>query len=63
MSKFGAELIESLSEAALHAEGSPNGVRVRVVTVPYVKAISENLHVTQDEFPASYGVSLETLRG
>jgi hypothetical protein len=30
MPKFGAELIESLSEAVAHAEGRPNGVRVRV---------------------------------
>jgi putative transcriptional regulator len=61
MSKFGAELLESLSEAVAHAEGRPNGVRV--VAAPDVRAIREELHMTQDEFAGSHGIPLATLKG
>ena len=40
MSKFGAELIESLTEAVAHAEGhAVPGMRVTAVERPDVKAI------------------------
>jgi putative transcriptional regulator len=33
------------------------------VAVPDVRAIREELHMTQDEFAASYGIPLATLKG
>ena len=63
MSKFGEDLIESLGEAVAHAKGEATGVRVRVIHVPDVRAIREDLHMTQDEFAASYGIPLATLKG
>ncbi len=38
-------------------------MRVRVVAVPDVRAIREEPHMTQDEFAASYGIPLATLKG
>jgi putative transcriptional regulator len=50
MNKFSKELIESLTEACEHAEGRPSGVRVHVVEVPDVRAIRQQLGMSQQEF-------------
>ena len=63
MSKFGEDLIESLGEALAHVRGEPNGVRVHVIQMPDVRAIREQLQMTQDEFAASYRIPLPTLKG
>jgi putative transcriptional regulator len=63
MSTFGQDLIESLGEAVAHAKGEVTGVRVRMIRVPDVRAIREDLHMTQDEFATSYGIPLATLKG
>jgi putative transcriptional regulator len=62
MSKFGKELIESMSEALAHAEGKPTRARVRIVEVPDVRAIREHLHLSQQEFAQAYHIPLATLK-
>jgi putative transcriptional regulator len=62
MSKFGNELIESLTEAADHAEGKPNSARVQVVEVPDVRAIRLHLRMSQGEFSSAYRIPLATLK-
>jgi len=62
MSKFGRELIESLTEALAHAQGKPNSVRVTVVEVPDVRAIRRGLRMSQQEFARVYRIPLATLK-
>jgi putative transcriptional regulator len=62
MSKFGEELIESLTDAVAHARGKASGVRVRSVEVPDVRAIRRKLHMSQHEFAAAYRIPLPTLK-
>ncbi len=62
MSKFGKELIESLTDAAAHAKGEKSGVRVHTVEVPDVRAIRRKLHMSQHEFAATYRIPLPTLK-
>ncbi len=62
MTKFGKELIESLSQAAAHAEGRrAKGVRVTKVELPDVKAIRRALRMSQHRFAAAYRIPLPTL--
>ena len=63
MSKFGEELIESLTDALAHAKGEPSGVRVQTVEVLDVRAIRRALHMSQQEFAATYRIPLPTLKG
>jgi len=64
MSKtFGQELIESLKEAADHAEDKQAGARTHVIEVPDVRAIRESLGLSQQEFARSYRIPLATLKG
>jgi putative transcriptional regulator len=63
MSKFATDLMESLGDAVAHAKGEASGVRVNVVHVPDVRAIRENLHMTQNQFAAAYGIPIATLKG
>jgi len=63
MSKFGEDLIQSLGEAVAHACGEASDVRVHVINVPDVRAIREDLHMTQNEFAEAYGIPLATLKG
>ena len=45
MGKFGKELIESMRQAAQHAEGDKaRGMRVTTVELPDVKAIRNEVH-------------------
>lgn len=63
MSKFGKDLIESLTEAAAHARGQPGaGLRVTTVEAPDVKAIRRSLHMSQHRFSAAFRIPLATLR-
>ncbi len=63
MSKFGNELIESLTDALAHAKGEPSGVRVQTVEVLDVRAIRRALHMSQQEFANTYRIPLPTLKG
>ncbi len=62
MSKFGKELIESLTDAVAHARGERSGVRVHPVEVPDVRAIRRKLRMSQHEFSATYRIPLPTLK-
>jgi putative transcriptional regulator len=63
MSKFGKELIESLSQAAAHAEGRRlKGVRVTRLEIPDVKAIRRSLRMSQHRFAVAYRIPLPTLK-
>ena len=63
MSKFGDELIGSLTDALAHARGEKSGVRVHTVEVPDVRAIRRKLHMSQQEFATTYRIPLPTLKG
>jgi putative transcriptional regulator len=62
MSKFGEELIQSLTEAVEHAEGKASNARLQVVEVPDVRAIRQHLHMSQGEFSLAYRIPLATLK-
>lgn len=60
MSKFGADLIQAMSEALAHAQGKDvPGVRVSTLDVGTVdaKAIRKQLDLTQDEMATVLGTS------
>ena len=63
MTKLGREIIEGLQEAVAYTNGEPNEVRVRVIHVPDVRAIREQLHMSQTEFANAYMIPLATLKG
>ena len=63
MSKLGKEILEGLNDALAHAQGKPSGVRTTVIEIPDVKAIRENLHMSQSEFAEAYQIPLTTLQG
>lgn len=62
MNKFSKELIESLTEAAEHAEGKPTSVRVNAFEVPDVRAIRRQLRMSQQTFARVYRIPLATLK-
>jgi putative transcriptional regulator len=62
MSKFGKDLIASLTQAVEHARGKKKGMRVTVVDVPDVRAIRKSLHMSQQRFAASFRIPLATLK-
>jgi putative transcriptional regulator len=63
MSKFGEELIASMKQAARHAQGTKmHGMRVTTVELPDVKAIREELHMSQQKFAASYRIPFATVK-
>jgi putative transcriptional regulator len=62
MSKFGEQLIESLTDALAHARGETSGVRVHTVEVPDVRAIRRQLHMSQQQFAETYRIPLPTLK-
>jgi putative transcriptional regulator len=63
MSQFEKDLIESMGQALAYARGETTGARVTVVEVPDVRAIREQLHMTQGEFADAYRIPLATLKG
>lgn len=63
MSRFGKELIESMTEAAAHARGEGlAGLRMTPVESPDVKAIRQSLHMSQNRFSVAYRIPLATLK-
>jgi putative transcriptional regulator len=63
MSKFGDDLIESLSQAVEHARGKTvPGMRTTKVALPDVKAIRRSLRMSQDEFAAAFRIPVSTLK-
>ncbi len=63
MSRFGKELIESMTQAAQHARCvKVRGMRVTTVALPDVKAIRKKLHMSQQEFAMSYRIPLATVK-
>ncbi len=62
MSKFGKDLIESLTDAVAHARGEASGVRLHTVEVPDVRAIRRQLHMSQQTFAETYRIPLPTLK-
>jgi putative transcriptional regulator len=62
MSKFGKELIQSMTEAVEQAEGKAGAVRVQVVEVPDVRAIRRHLRMSQNQFSTAYRIPLATLK-
>lgn len=63
MSEFGTELIAAMEEAAAHAEGTAEAARVHTVEVPDVRAIREQLGLSQHAFAKAYRIPLATLKG
>jgi len=63
MSKFGRDLIESMTQAAAFAQGRKvRGMRVTTVEMPDVKAIRRSLRMSQHRFAAAYRIPLATLK-
>jgi len=63
MRHFADELIESLNQAAAHAQGRKvTGMRVTTVKVPNVKAIRRSLRMSQHRFSMTYRIPLATLK-
>ncbi len=62
MTKFGNELLESLSDALAHAEGRPSGVHTTAFEVPDVRAIRRKLRMSQQAFSDAYRIPLPTLK-
>ena len=63
MSNFGDDLIEAMSEAAGHAQGMSQMARVYSIEVPDVRAIREELGLSQQAFASAYRIPLATLKG
>jgi putative transcriptional regulator len=62
MSKFGDDLIESLTEAVAHGRGEKIGIRVQTVEMPDVRAIRRKLRMSQEKFAVTYRIPLSTLK-
>ena len=63
MSRFGKDLVESMSEAAAHARGERvPGMRLTAVEAPDVKAIRQSLHMSQNRFSVAFRIPLATLK-
>jgi putative transcriptional regulator len=67
MSNFADDLTTSLQQALDHARnpvlGKKIGVREHVIEVPDVRAIREELRLSQTEFASTYHIPLATLKG
>ena len=63
MGKFGKDLMDSMRQAAQHAEGGTvRGMRVTTVELPDVRAIRQKLHMSQQRFAETYRIPLPTLK-
>ena len=60
---FGQDLIAAMEEAAAHALGDGTVAREHVVTVPDVRAIREQIGLSQTAFASAYHIPLATLKG
>ena len=63
MSNFGKDLIGAMEEAAAHARGKGKVARIHTIEVPDVKAIREELGLSQQAFASAYRIPLATLKG
>jgi putative transcriptional regulator len=63
MTTFGDDLTTSLQQVLDHASGQKIGVRETVIEVPDVRAIREDLQLSQAEFARAYQIPLATLKG
>ena len=63
MSDFGKELIAAMEEAAAHAHGEGKVARIHTIEVPDVRAIREELGLSQQAFASAYRIPLATLKG
>jgi len=62
MNKFSKDLVQGLKEAAEFVEGHKAGARVHAVEVPDVRAIRQQLHMSQQRFAETYRIPLPTLK-
>lgn len=61
----GRKIVNGLQEAVAHARGDGSVARVRVVRVPEqvdVKAIRQQLNLSQRQFASRFGFSLDALQ-
>lgn len=63
MTTFGQDLIAAMEEAAAHAQGKGAAARVHTIAVPDVRAIREELGLSQQAFASAYRIPLATLKG
>ncbi len=63
MNSFGDDLIAAMSEAAAHAQGAGQVARKHTIEVPDVRAIREELGLSQQAFASAYRIPLATLKG
>lgn len=63
MSEIGKDIIEGLQAAIDYADGKATGAKVHTVEVPNVRAIREQLKMSQQEFSSAYRIPLPTLQG
>lgn len=63
MTEFGKELIAAMEEAASHSQRKGKVARVHTIEVPDVKAIREELGLSQQAFASAYRIPLATLKG
>ena len=63
MSDFGKDLIAAMEEAAAHAQGAGKVARIHSIQVPDVRAIREQLGLSQQAFASAYRIPLATLKG
>lgn len=63
MTSFGDDLIAAMKEAAAHAHGKGKAARVHTIEVPDVRAIREELGLSQQAFASTYRIPLATLKG
>ncbi len=62
MNRFSRDLVQGMKEAAAFAEGRKAGARVHVVEVPDVRAIRQQLHMSQRRFAETFRIPLPTLK-
>ena len=62
MSNFFESIKQGLTEAVDYSEGNVKHATVHKFDPVDVKAIRSNVHMTQREFAANFGISLGTLR-
>ncbi len=63
MNSFGQDLIAAMEEASAHAQGKGKLARVHTIQVPDVRAIREELGLSQQAFASAYHIPLATLKG
>ena len=60
---FGQDLVAAMGEAASYARGKGKAARTHVVEIPDVRAIREQLGLSQTAFAKAYRIPLATLKG